>query len=115
MRQLQTYETAGPSQSLLDIRSPMQTSVDAPVSFIHQTREGQVHLLVRASRAGWDSLHWGKRLAGAWTFPTMAEANEYVLRRFRELYYGHRCTPACGPVDAISLHKSSDLWGMIRE
>ena len=45
----------------------------------------------------------------------MAEANEYVLRRFRELYYGHRCTAACGPVDAISLHKSSDLWGMIRE
>ena len=93
----------------------MQTLADAPVSFIHQTRDGPVHLLVKASRAGWDSLHWGKRLAGAWTFPTMTEANEYVLRRFRELYFGHRCTAACGPVDTISRHKSSDLWGMIRE
>lgn len=86
-----------------------------PVSFIHQTGDGLVHLLVKASHAGWDSLHWSKRQAGAWTFRTMTEANEYVLRRFREQYHGHRCTAACGPVDAISLHKSDDLWGMIPE
>ena len=89
--------------------------ITQPVSFIHQTGDGPVHLYVRATRAGWDSLHWSKRQAGTWTFPTMAEANEYVLRRFRELYLGHRCTDACRPVDAISLHKSDDFWGMIPE
>ena len=93
----------------------MWTRADKPVSFIHQTGDGPVHLLVRASRVGWDSLHWGKRLAGSWTFPTMVEANEYVLRRFQELYLGHRCSPSCGPVDVISSHKSDDLWGIIRE
>jgi hypothetical protein len=93
----------------------MWTRADTPVSFIHQTGDGPVHLLVRASRVGWDSLHWGRRLAGTWTFPTMAEANEYVLRRFQDLYYGHRCNAACRPVDAISSHKSDDLWGIIQE
>ena len=93
----------------------MWTRADTPVSFIHQTGDGPVHLLVRASRVGWDSLHWGKRLAGTWTFPTMGEANEYVLRRFQELYYGHRCSASCGPVDALSSHKSDDLWGIIPE
>ena len=93
----------------------MWTRTDKPISFIHQTGDGPVHLLVKASRLGWDSLHWGKRLAGGWTFPTMGEANEYVLGRFQELYCGHRCTTACGPVDSVTCHKSGDWWGMIRE
>src|SRR5271154_6978780 len=105
MRQLRAGETIVLELSPLDSRHSMRISAALskidnaePVSFVHQTRDGPVHLLVRASRAGWDSLHWGKRLAGAWTFPTMAEANDYALRRFRDLYLGHRCTAACGPV-----------------
>src|ERR1700694_2119932 len=39
-----------------------------PISFIHQTRDGPVHLLVKASARGWESLHWGYRVAGTWTF-----------------------------------------------
>src|ERR1700675_647747 len=106
MRQSRIHETPVPRKSLLDSRHSMRITTNRPVSFIHQTGDGTVHLLVRASHVGWDSLHWGKRLA---------EANEYVLRRFQELYYGHRCTAGCGPVDAMSSHKSEDLWGMIRE
>lgn len=89
--------------------------LDRPISYIHQTADGPVHLLVRASRMGWDSIHWGRKLAGAWTFPTMVEANRYVLHRFRRLYYGHRCSGACGPVDSLVPHKYDDPWGLIRE
>jgi hypothetical protein len=43
------------------------------------------------------------------------EANEHVLRFFEKLYFGHRCSAACGPVNAIGAHKSDDLWSMTRE
>jgi len=86
-----------------------------PISFIHQTRDGPVHLLVRPSKAGWVSLHWGTKEAGAWTFKTLAEANENLLRHFRKLYSGHLCSAACRPVDAVDSHKSDDLWGMMEE
>jgi hypothetical protein len=106
----------------LDIRPNMQTSaavskiaIAHPVSYIHETVDGPVHLLVRASCAGWDALHWGRRLAGAWTFRTMMEANDYVLCRFQDLYHRHRCGAACGPVAALASHKSEDFWGMISE
>lgn len=93
-----------------------QTIVCAePVSFIHHTGDGPVHLLVRPSKAGWRAFHWGRQEAGTWTFNTLREANEHVLRFFEKLYFGHRCSAACGPVDAIDVHKSDDLWGMIRE
>lgn len=86
-----------------------------PVSFIHVTGDGPFHLLVRATTAGWDSLHWGPRLAGAGTFKTLQEANEYVLRRFQALYYGHRCSTGCVSVDGAAIHKYDDPWGMIPE
>jgi len=86
-----------------------------PISFIHHTGDGPLHLLVRPSKAGWRAFHWGRNEAGTWTFSSVQEANEHLLRVFEKLYSGHRCSPACGPVDDIDAHKSDDLWGMIQE
>lgn len=86
-----------------------------PVSFIHQTVDGPVHLVVRASKSGWQAFFWGTNQAEASTFRTMAEANQSVLRHFDEIYMAHRCTAECGPVEAIALHKPDDPWGLIRE
>ena len=86
-----------------------------PVSFIHYTADGPVHLLVRPSKAGWRAFHWGRKEAGTWTFNTLQEANGHLLRFFERLFFGHRCSPACGPVNDIDAHKSDDLWGMIQD
>lgn len=86
-----------------------------PISVIHYTGDGAVHLLVRPSKAGWQALHWGPNEAGTWTFNTLDEANWHLVRFFEKLYSRHCCSSACGPVDAIDAHKSDDLWGMIRE
>jgi hypothetical protein len=53
--------------------------METPISFIHQTSDGPVHLLVKNSKLGWDSFHWERNLGGAWTFNTLGEANQYVL------------------------------------
>jgi hypothetical protein len=89
--------------------------VTAPISFIHQTKHGPVHLLVKAAKSGWVALYWGSAVAGTWPSATLAEANEAVLRCFRNLFFGHQCSDACGPVDGIAAHKSNDPWGMIRD
>ena len=86
-----------------------------PISFIHHTRDGLVHLLVRASKSGWVALYWGSRVAGAWPSATLAEANENVLRCFRNIYFGHQCSEACQPADSLAVHKSNDLWGIMRD
>ena len=93
----------------------IQMSVPGPISFIHQTGDGPVHLLVKPSKKGWDSLHWNSKGAAAWTFPTMLEANDYVLRYFKDIYAGHRCSAQCGLVATIDRHKSGDVWGLIRK
>jgi hypothetical protein len=89
--------------------------VTEPLSFIHDTGDGPVHLLVKPCNKGWQALHWGHKVGGAWTFSTMAEANEHALHWFNERYCGHRCSSRCGPVNTIARHKSDDPWGMIRE
>lgn len=86
-----------------------------PVSFIHETEDGPVHLLVMESKKGWEALHWGRKVAGRWTLTTLGQANECVLRVFEEFYGGHCCSAACRPADTPACHKSDDLWGMIRE
>ncbi|HKW98134.1 MAG TPA: hypothetical protein VJN43_10395 [Bryobacteraceae bacterium] len=86
-----------------------------PISFIHLTEDGPVHLLVKESKSGWVSIHWSRHLAGSWTFKTMDEANAHVLQRFEYLYPGHRCSQDCRPASAAVLHESDDLWGMICE
>jgi len=92
-----------------------ETNVITPISFIHQTKDGPVHLLVKAAKSGWVALYWGSGVAGTWPSATLAEANETVLRWFRKIFFGHQCSNACRPVDGIAAHKSNDLWGMIRD
>jgi len=98
-----------------DFNHHRQLATTRPVSFIHQTVDGSVHLLVKPTKKGWESLHWGCRMGGAWTFETLAEANEHVLRWFEQVYEGHRCSSECRPVEAIAAHKCDDPWGLIRE
>ena len=86
-----------------------------PLSFIHHTGDGPVHLLVRPSKTGWRAFHWGRNEAGTWTFNTLQEANQHLFHFFEKVYSGHRCSAACGPVDVIDTHKSDDLWGMMHE
>jgi hypothetical protein len=86
-----------------------------PISFIHETRDGLVHLLVKPSKSGWVALYWGSRVAGAWPSATLAQANENVLRCFQNIYFGHKCSEACRPAGSIAAHKSDDLWGMVRD
>jgi len=86
-----------------------------PISFIHHTGDGPVHLVVRPSKGGWRAFHWGRHEAGTWTFNTLQEANAHLLQFFEQLYLEHRCSAACGPVGAIDAHRADDLWGMIRE
>jgi len=64
---------------------------------------------------GIHTLHWNGKDAAAWTFPSMVEANDNVLRYFQDIYNEHRCSAQCGPVATIDPHKSGDVWGMIRE
>jgi hypothetical protein len=93
-----------------------RTKTDStPISFVHETKDGPVHLLVKESDKGWEALHWGRKVAGRWTLNTMAQANQCVLRVFGELYGGHQCSAACRPVETVASHKSDDRWGMIRE
>lgn len=85
-----------------------------PISFIHETRDGRVHLLVKPAQSGWIALYWGSRVAGAWPCATLAQANENVLRCFRNIYVSHKCSEACRPADTVAAHESDDLWGMLR-
>ena len=96
------------------IRVPISMNPPRPISFIHQTTDGPVHLLVKPSKNGWDSLHWNSKGAAAWTFSSMVEANDNVLRYFQDIYNEHRCSAQCGPVATIDPHKSGDVWGIIR-
>ena len=87
----------------------------APISFVHHTKDGPFHLLVKVEKQGCVALYWGREVAGAWPCATVAEANETVLRCFHNIVFAHQCTKACGPVKGMAVHKSNDLWGMIRE
>ena len=86
-----------------------------PISFVHQTSDGLVHLVVKPARSGWVALYWGSRVAGTWPSATLAEANENVQRCFRNIYFAHQCSEACRPVDTLAAHKCDDLWGILRD
>lgn len=80
---------------------------EQPLDLIHDTVEGPVRLLVRATEQGdWQALFWGSQLEGARRFPTVAEANDYLLESFREMFPEHRCTDRCGAPQ--TLH--AGLW-----
>ncbi len=68
-----------------------------PLDLIHDTSDGPVRLWVRRTPEGdWEALFSGEQLGGARRFATIAEANEYLLEAFREMFPEHQCTEACG-------------------
>lgn len=78
-------------------RSAAQRLREIPLDFTHDTSDGPVRLLVRQTDDGqWEAAFSGQQLEGARRFPTIAEANDYLLECFREMFPEHRCTDYCG-------------------
>ena len=76
---------------------------EEPVSFIHDTEDGQVHLWASSDdEGGWNARFWGRELAGARHFDTVAKANAYLRDSFTEMFPEHRCTEQCGTATEIA-------------
>ncbi len=76
---------------------------EQPLDLIHYTADGPVRLWVRPTPEGdWEALFSGHQLGGVCRFPTVAEANEYLLESFREMFPEHQCTEACGAQQSLS-------------
>jgi hypothetical protein len=84
-----------------------------PVSFIHDTEDGPIHLLVSSDKKGaWIARHWGHQLAGIRLYKTLAAANRGVRQTFRELFPEHVCTRRCGRADQVANDpRQSGLFG----
>jgi len=70
---------------------------ELPLDFTHDTPQGPIRLLVRQSAQGdWEAAFAGRQLEGLRRFATVAEANDYLLESFREMFPEHHCTEYCG-------------------
>jgi hypothetical protein len=79
------------------------TRAESPVSLVHQTEDGSVHLWASPDKHGdWKARIWGQQLAGARRFPTLAEANQHLLDAFAQMFPGHICSGACERLDAAA-------------
>ncbi len=77
-------------------RAVRRALLAGPISAVHATKDGPIHLQVtRTARGTWLARHWGRELDGGWEFDTVEEANEWNLRSFAEMYPEHRCTGRC--------------------
>jgi hypothetical protein len=66
-----------------------------PVSLVHQTEDGPVHLSTSPDKeGGWKARIWGRQLAGARRFQTLAEANRHLLDSFARMFPHHLCEAA---------------------
>lgn len=74
-----------------------------PLSFVHDTADGFVYSKVERRGRNWIGRHWGVQLDGIRVCTNVREANEYVVRSFREMFPEHRCTKRCG---VCALHSS---------
>jgi len=71
-----------------------------PVSVVHQTEDGPVHLWASPNKEGdWRARIWGRQLAGARRFATMGETNRHLLDSFARMFPEHVCTTACMELD----------------
>lgn len=69
---------------------------EIPLDITHDTRDGPIRLLARQAEDGaWEASLGGGELEEARRFPTVAEANDYLLECFREMFPEHRCTERC--------------------
>jgi hypothetical protein len=62
---------------------------------VHDTADGFVNLKSEKHGCNWIARNWGDQLQGARECKTMGEANEFLVRAFREMFPEHRCTARC--------------------
>ena len=83
---------------------------------IHDTQDGPVRVVVKKSKTGWLSLHWGASLAGRYPLKTEVEANAHTVRIFRELFPEHHCTRLCGSsAQSPLLSRMDNNWNIAQE
>jgi hypothetical protein len=71
-----------------------------PASMVHQTEDGPVHLWASPDKGdGWKARIWGRQLAGARRFPSLAEANRHLLDSFARMFPDHLCSGGCEHLD----------------
>lgn len=89
----------------------MRDQIREPVSFIHDTEDGPIHLLTLPDKdGGWKALHWGTTLSGGRHFRTMVKANVHLLQSFAELFPDHVCTLRCGTAEKVAqLRAAADM------
>jgi len=68
----------------------------APLSFVHDTADGFIHLKVERRGRKWVARHWGEHLEGMRECASIREANAYSVASFQEMFPEHRCTDRCG-------------------
>lgn len=74
-----------------------------PMSFIHDTEDGLIHLwAAKANAGGWNARFWGGQLAGGAHFKTLEEALNHLSRRFAEMFPEHVCSIGCGASGAVA-------------
>lgn len=74
-----------------------------PVSVVHQTEDGPVHLWASPGPEGnWKARIWGQQLGGTQQFRTLAEANRHLIESFSQMFPDHVCSSGCVPLDAAA-------------
>jgi hypothetical protein len=61
----------------------------------HEGDERPVNLFVRSAGDRWIGRISGPRVDGGMSFQSRAEAAEYCVRAFREMFPEHQCGPGC--------------------
>jgi hypothetical protein len=67
-----------------------------PIEFLHQSREGPIHLQSLRCGKGWVARISGPQLDCAFPAKTAAAANRKLSQSFAAMFPEHRCTPRCG-------------------
>jgi hypothetical protein len=77
-------------------RVPKSNAGETPVSVVHATTSGIVHLLVTYSKdGGWNARMWGADLTILRRFSALNDANRFLMKNFARHYPKHQCTPQC--------------------
>jgi len=79
-----------------------------PVSLVHGTEDGPVHLWASPDKEGrWKARIWGRQLAGARRFQTLTEANRHLLDSFARMFPDHLCSGGCEPLDDAAQERAA--------
>jgi hypothetical protein len=72
-----------------------RTRRNRPVFIVHDTADGLIYSKTEKEGRKWIARHWGDQLQGRRECKTVGEANEFLVRSFREMFPEHRCTTRC--------------------